>query len=56
MSKLPEFSAVTTATNELCYAVILNTAATPGVYAMTGPSFTPVLVMALGDNVFETGY
>jgi hypothetical protein len=55
-SSFPEFSAVATATNELCYAVILNTAATPGVYSMTGPSFTPVPVMARGDNTFDVGY
>jgi hypothetical protein len=55
-TKLPEFSAVTTATNELCYAVILPTAAAPGVYSMTGPTFTPVLVMARGSNTFDVGY
>jgi len=55
-AKLPEFSAVTTTANELCYAVILSEAATPGVYSMTGPNFTPVRVMERGDNVFDMGY
>ncbi|RPH96619.1 T9SS C-terminal target domain-containing protein [candidate division KSB1 bacterium] len=53
---LPEFSAVTTAANEICFAVVLHNAATPGAYSMTGPSFTPVLAMAEGDNAFDVGY
>jgi len=56
VGKFPDFSAVTTATNELCYAIILHRAATPGAYSMTGPTFTPVLAMSEGTNSFDTGY
>lgn len=53
---LPDFGAVTTAGGELCFVIVLNNAATPGVYSLTGPTFTPVLVMARGDNSFPYGY
>ncbi|MCC6476550.1 T9SS type A sorting domain-containing protein [bacterium] len=45
-----DFSAITTDGNEICFVCYLPTAATPGVYSVTGPSFTPVLVMAEGTN------
>jgi hypothetical protein len=53
---LPDFGAVVMANGELCYVVPLPTAATPGVYSMSGPNFTPVLIMAEGANSFEYGY
>lgn len=53
---LGDFSAVTMNNNELCYLITLLTAATPGVYAIAGPSFTPVLVMAQGSNDFSYSY
>ncbi len=51
-----DFSAVTMSNGELCYLVTLLNAATPGVYALAGPSFTPVSVMAQGSNDLSFGY
>jgi hypothetical protein len=50
---LPDFGVIVLSNNELCCAVYLSTAATPGVYSMTGPTFAPVLVMAEGTNNFH---
>ena len=47
-----DFSAVTMANGELCYLIYLSSAATPGVYSLSGPNFTPVLVVAEGANDF----
>jgi hypothetical protein len=47
---MPDFSTVVLNDNELCYAVYLANATTKGVYAMAGPTFAPVLVMAEGTN------
>ena len=50
-----DFSAIVTSGNELCYVVYLPDATPPGVYSMTGPTFTPVSVMAEGSNAFAAG-
>ncbi|MBI5059674.1 T9SS type A sorting domain-containing protein [candidate division KSB1 bacterium] len=55
-SSFPDFGAVVMANGELCYVITLATAATPGVYSLSGPAFTPVLVMAEGSNSFDRGY
>jgi hypothetical protein len=52
---MADFSAIVTNGNELCYVVYLPEAATPGVYSLTGPTFTPVSVMAEGTNDFAAG-
>jgi hypothetical protein len=52
-----DFSAVTMANGELCYLIALEHASTPGIYALAGPNFTPVLVRANGsDSLFVFGY
>lgn len=51
-STLADFSAIAMNNDELCYAVFLPGAPTPGVYAFPGPSFAPVLIMAEGSNDF----
>jgi hypothetical protein len=51
---LPSFRAVVNANNELVYVVYFGDASTPGIYAMTGPNFTPTLVMAEGALNFHT--
>jgi hypothetical protein len=50
---MSDFNAVVLDNNELCYAAYLSAAATPGVYAMVGPTFAPALVMAEGTNDFH---
>jgi hypothetical protein len=52
---MADFSAIVTSGNELCYVVYLPDATPPGVYSMTGPTFTPVSVMAEGSNDFAAG-
>lgn len=44
-----DFSAIVMNNNELCYVVVLENAATPGVYSVSGPAFTPVLIVANTD-------
>lgn len=55
-TSLPDFSACITSTNELCYVATCNDAETPGIYAFVGPNFNPVLVLATGDNTWDTGF
>ncbi len=47
-----DFDAVTMANDELCYAVYLP-GSTPGVYAMAGPNFTPVV--AIPEGTYHMG-
>jgi hypothetical protein len=49
---LPDFDALTMANNELCYAIWLNNTTAPGIYAVPGPSFTPVLAIPQGSDHF----
>lgn len=56
MSAFGDFSAVVMGNGELCYLITLLDASTPGVYSLSGPSFTPVLVVAQGSNDFSFGY
>jgi hypothetical protein len=45
----PDFGSLVMNNNELCFVVGLWTAATPGVYALTGPNFQqPALIMTRG--------
>ncbi len=55
-SSLPDFSAIVNGSNELCYVVTLGDAATPGIYSLTGPNFTPVLIQATGNISWATGF
>jgi hypothetical protein len=47
---LPDFQTITTATNQVCFVVYLDSAATKGVYSFTSPTFQPVLVRANGPT------
>ncbi len=49
---LADFSACVMDNNELCYSVYLETAAIPGIYALPGPNFQPVLAIPEGNNEF----
>lgn len=55
-SQLPDFTAVVTNGNELCYVVTCNDAENPGVYSFTGPTYDPVLIMATGSISWSTGF
>jgi len=52
--QLPDFCTIVTNDNNICYVVFLDSAGTPGVYSLTGPNFSPVLVMAEGSNNLHT--
>jgi hypothetical protein len=50
MGGFPPYSAIVMSNNQICYGVYLANDSIPGVYALPGPNFVPVLVMENGTH------